>query len=78
MAAVILNHTETTSKSSTLFWDSSAYMRQNRPNVEYIISEFGSTIGGASGPDYQLSASLGGAIWCVDWMLYAMTLVKFL
>ncbi|KAF2095112.1 hypothetical protein NA57DRAFT_79600 [Rhizodiscina lignyota] len=70
----LLNHTETSNKTSTSFHRPVNYLRKNLTQpIPFILGEVGSALGNGH-KDYTLQASLGSAIWTVDWMLYAMSI----
>jgi hypothetical protein len=71
----LLNHTETTAFTSNYFNRSLTYLQKlNTSNsIPLILGEVGSAIGGRH-KNYELQATLGSAIWTVDWLLYAMSI----
>ena len=44
----------------------------------FVLSEVGNTFGRSKNDTYnaELASSLAAAVWTVDWMLYAMTMVS--
>ncbi|KAI7402144.1 hypothetical protein KC336_g14475 [Hortaea werneckii] len=48
------------------------YLRENHPSIPYIISEVGNSLNPTHNYDYQ--ATLGSALWQVDFQLYAMSI----
>ncbi|RMY54046.1 hypothetical protein D0863_13748 [Hortaea werneckii] len=48
------------------------YLRENHPSIPYIISEVGNSLNPTHTYDYQ--ATLGSALWQVDFQLYAMSI----
>lgn len=48
------------------------YLRENHPEIPYIISEVGNSLNRKH--DYAYQAVLGSALWSVDFQLYAMSI----
>lgn len=48
------------------------YLKANRPDLPFVLSEVGNSLMGVYAPQYQ--AVLGSALWQVDFYLYAMIL----
>lgn len=48
------------------------YLKENRPDLPFVLSEVGNSLAGDYEPQYQ--AVLGSALWQVDFYLYAMAL----
>lgn len=71
-----MNHRETVTQSDRRFKDRIQYMKRAHPDIPFVIGEAAASLGNNSGiPDYDLAASLGTALWTIDWILYTMTLV---
>ena len=72
---MLLNHKNTVKKTNDYFLP---FVKAAKgQNWDFIIDEVGSALGSSdAGKDYHLSASLGSAIWTVDWMLHAMSIVS--
>jgi hypothetical protein len=68
----LLNHTTTVNKMIDQFQKPIAFANNLHPPIPFILGEAGSVLGAAP-KEYALGASLGSAIWMVDWMLCAMT-----
>jgi hypothetical protein len=65
--------------TNTFFMNSIQYLAQHNPFLDFVLDEVGCALGDAKGtttPNYPLCASLGGAVWTVDWLLYAMSIVS--
>ena len=67
----LLNHSKTISNTDTLK-SSVNYIHANHPNVSFVLSEVGDSLGKLVGNEEQLDGVLGSALWEVDWLLYAM------
>ena len=52
------------------------YIKANFPNVAFVLGESASSYNPVCGNDYQLEAVLGAALWRVDYLLYAMSIVS--
>lgn len=48
------------------------YLRENHPQIPFIISEVGNSLNPTH--DYSYQAVLGSALWAVDFQLYAMSI----
>lgn len=76
--ATLLNHTFTKSRTNE-FFKKSVYLIEEKHkdlNLDFIIDEVGNAL--IDGTDEQkriMSRSLASAVWTVDWMLYAMSVV---
>jgi hypothetical protein len=57
-----------------------SYLAQNHPNIKYILGEVGSAlnpvVNGQQTYHYDFEAVLGAALWQVDMMLYAISVVS--
>jgi len=64
--------------TDAFFKPSLTYLKQHNPNLAFAVDEVGCALGKNSTgqPDFNLCASLGSAIWTVDWILYTMTTVR--
>jgi hypothetical protein len=73
----LLNHANTTSTMNNEF-QRELIALQDTSKIDFVLSEIGNTIGSSGNhtADLELAASLGAAVWTVDWMLYAMTMVR--
>ncbi|KAJ9157257.1 Glycoside hydrolase family 79 protein [Pleurostoma richardsiae] len=74
LQSTLLNHSYTVSKTNEYFLPFIKAAKAN--NFTFIIDEVGSSLGNnaESQPDYHLAASLGSAVWTVDWLLYVMSI----
>ena len=76
LQGTLLNHNMTEGQTD-VFKKPIDYLKKPTPpnGIEFVLGEVGSALAaGIPGRDYNLSASLGAALWNVDWMLYAMTI----
>lgn len=48
------------------------WLRENRPDVDFIINEVGNSLGPTNAYAYQ--ARMGSALWAVDFYLYSLTI----
>lgn len=72
-----MNKAAIRSKTDARFKDRIAYMKGEHPDIPFLIAEAASALGNGTGiRDFDLTASLGTALWTVDWLLYAATLVS--
>jgi hypothetical protein len=67
----LLNHTATVAKFSNGYAQDLTYLATHAPEVDYILSETGSSL---IGPPLPFQDSFGAAIWEVDFNLYAMSM----
>ncbi|KAK0638316.1 Beta-glucuronidase [Lasiodiplodia hormozganensis] len=75
MAATLMNKAAIRSKTDARFKDRIAYMKSEHPDIPFLIAEAASALGNGTGiRDFDLTASLGTALWTVDWLLYVATL----
>ncbi|KAK8204023.1 hypothetical protein IWZ01DRAFT_560892 [Phyllosticta capitalensis] len=75
LQGTLMNHRETVTQSDRRFKDRIQYMKRAHPDIPFVIGEAAASLGNNSGiPDYDLAASLGTALWTIDWILYTMTL----
>ncbi|KKY20831.1 putative glycoside hydrolase family 79 protein [Phaeomoniella chlamydospora] len=73
LRSTLLNHTDTEAKTNH-FLPAIEYLNSTRDDsVHLIIGEAGSGLTNHR-RDYNLEASLGTALWTVDWMLYCMSM----
>src|SRR3569833_1016097 len=76
----LLNHTNTTQLTNAIFHPEIQYLRNQarKYGLDFVLSEVGNTIGstGSSSGDLELAASLGAAVWTVDMMLNATSIVR--
>ena len=77
LRATLLNHTATTAKMVDFFQEDVDFLASRYPSLPLVLSEGGSSLAGKNRrrPDLKLSGSLGSAVWTVDWLLFAMTMV---
>lgn len=52
-----------------------AYLQANHSNIPFTLAEVGSSLN-PSGNNYDLQGVLGSALWTIDFMLYAMSIVR--
>lgn len=52
-----------------------SYLRTAHPGVSFHLGEVGSDLN-SDNPNYVLGGAYGAALWTVDYMLYAMSLVS--
>lgn len=72
-----MNKAAIRSKTDARFKDRIAYMKSEHPDIPFLIAEAASALGNGTGiRDFDLTASLGTALWTVDWLLYVATLVS--
>ncbi|KAL0260196.1 hypothetical protein SLS55_003880 [Diplodia seriata] len=77
LGATLMNKAAIRSKTDARFKDRIAYMSRAYPSIPFLIAEAASALGNGTGiRDFDLTASLGTALWTVDWLLYAATLVR--
>ncbi|KAL1641950.1 hypothetical protein SLS58_005786 [Diplodia intermedia] len=75
LGATLMNKEAIRSKTDARFKDRIAYMKSAHPDIPFLIAEAASALGNGTGiRDFDLTASLGTALWTVDWLLYAATL----
>ncbi|KAK3707899.1 hypothetical protein LTR37_011751 [Vermiconidia calcicola] len=67
----LMNHSAVTAKFSTGYTSALSYIQSNEPEVDYIISESGSSL---IGPQLEFQDAFGAALWYVDFECYAMSL----
>ncbi|OMP84259.1 hypothetical protein BK809_0000064 [Diplodia seriata] len=74
-SATLMNKTAIRRKTDARFKSRIAYMQRAYPSIPFLIAEAASALGNGTGiRDFDLTASLGTALWTVDWLLYAATL----
>ncbi|KKY14435.1 putative glycoside hydrolase family 79 protein [Diplodia seriata] len=75
LGATLMNKTAIRRKTDARFKSRIAYMQRAYPSIPFLIAEAASALGNGTGiRDFDLTASLGTALWTVDWLLYAATL----
>ncbi|EKG14417.1 Glycoside hydrolase superfamily [Macrophomina phaseolina MS6] len=75
LGATLMNKTAIRSFTDARFKERIEYMRSTYPDIPFLIAEVGSALGNGTGiRDFDLTASLGTALWTVDWLLYAVTI----
>ena len=70
MQTYLLNHSAITTRFAAGYAQGLEYLSAHAPEVEYVLSETGSSL---VGPPLELQDSFGAAIWAVDFNLYAMS-----
>lgn len=74
-----MNHTAIKDKLNTFSADID-YLKENHPSITFVLGEVGSALnpnGIDTHPqDPGLEAVLGSALWTLDFMLYAMSIVS--
>lgn len=72
-----MNKSAIRNSTDVRFKDRIAYMKSTYPDIPFLIAEVGSALGNGTGiRDFDLTASLGTALWTVDWLLYTATIVS--
>ncbi|KAK7702699.1 hypothetical protein SLS57_011250 [Botryosphaeria dothidea] len=73
--ATLMNKSAIRNSTDVRFKDRIAYMKSTYPDIPFLIAEVGSALGNGTGiRDFDLTASLGTALWTVDWLLYTATI----
>lgn len=73
-----MSHAATTQKLS-YFAPKIAWLRQNYPKISLSLGEVGQALPGKAGTfDQTQELTLGSALWGVDFMLKAMSMVRLL
>ncbi|KAK3724818.1 hypothetical protein LTR37_000866 [Vermiconidia calcicola] len=67
----LMNHSAVTSKFSNGYTSALSYIQSAEPEVDYILSESGSSL---IGPPLEFQDAFGAALWYVDFECYAMSL----
>jgi hypothetical protein len=70
-----MNHTEVVNGLSQ-FIPAIAYLKQNNPDIAFHLGEVGSVLNTPGHNDDAIAGVLGSALWVVDYMLYAITMVR--
>ena len=71
MQFYLLNHSAIVERFNTGYAQDLAYLSANAPQIDYILSETGSSL---IGPPLPFQDSFGAALWAVDFNLYAMSM----
>lgn len=75
LGTTLMNKSAIRNSTDVRFKDRIAYMKSTYPDIPFLIAEVGSALGNGTGiRDFDLTASLGTALWTVDWLLYTATI----
>ncbi|CAN8105796.1 unnamed protein product [Discula destructiva] len=69
LAAGLMTHSSITARLD-LFKPAIDWLKENKPDIDYVISEIGNSLNPTH--DYSYQAVLGSALWQVDFQLYAL------
>jgi hypothetical protein len=69
-----MNHTAVTNAINH-FLPAIEYMRSNHSEIPFVLGEAGSALN-TIGNSYDLEGVLGSALWSIDYLLYAATVVS--
>lgn len=67
----LMNHSAIAAKFAAGYAQDLAFLAAHAPEVEYVLSETGSSL---IGPPLRFQDSFGAALWAVDFNLYAMSM----
>ncbi|GME33489.1 Glycoside hydrolase superfamily [Neofusicoccum parvum] len=75
LGETLMSHAQVVNVTDGRFKDRIAYMKSTYPEIPFLIAEAASALGNGTGiRDFDLTASLGTALWTVDWLLYTATI----
>lgn len=71
LATGLMTHSSITAHLD-LFKPAIEWLKENKPDIDYILSEVGNSLNPTH--DYSYQAVLGSALWLVDFQLYALSI----